>query len=279
MVAFKNPIIYYLVIPSGATTGTRIILDGVNGFILVYDASNNLVASLSGKMGTDQYGNTIYPGVGAYDYPTTKTLVQLINGEVSFVFTDSAVVGHGGAVYTRNPHASGGVTAFTALVSPSTHSPPVKSYVSCDGTSSDGTIPASVSIFSDDGADIVVKINGHTAYAISGVAEGWHNITLQNSWVTDLSTPQYKRLDNGYIVFRGSMKNGTTTDGTVLFNMPVGYRMTGVRAMVKAVSPQATAQVPVLITQTNGDVTIAGIAGANASVDLTSLTYQLEFIP
>src|SRR4051812_46618113 len=40
-----------LVIPTGATTGARIVLDGVTGVITVYDASNNVSAEISSVPG------------------------------------------------------------------------------------------------------------------------------------------------------------------------------------------------------------------------------------
>lgn len=38
-----------LVLPYGATTGTRIVLDGVNGVIQVYDTTNTLIAQIDGN--------------------------------------------------------------------------------------------------------------------------------------------------------------------------------------------------------------------------------------
>lgn len=42
-----------LVLPWGRTTGTRIVLDGVNGRILIYDASNTLIAEISPTIDPD----------------------------------------------------------------------------------------------------------------------------------------------------------------------------------------------------------------------------------
>lgn len=43
--AFPFPFIDVLTLPTDATTGTRIVLDGVNGQILLYNSSNQLVGS------------------------------------------------------------------------------------------------------------------------------------------------------------------------------------------------------------------------------------------
>lgn len=59
----------------------------------------------------------------------------------------------------------------------------------------------------------------------------WNDITLQNSWVPynsgadfKWSTPQYMKDRYGRVWVTGLIKNGTTTSGTLLFTLPVGYR-------------------------------------------------------
>lgn len=47
-----------ITLPTGATTGARVVIDGVTGAIEVYDASNNLAAVLSGNPGVDGQGNS-----------------------------------------------------------------------------------------------------------------------------------------------------------------------------------------------------------------------------
>lgn len=61
MVAFKNTIIYFLVIPSGKTTGQRIVLDGIAGTISVYDSTNTLISQMgAGVPLTIFEGNVTY---------------------------------------------------------------------------------------------------------------------------------------------------------------------------------------------------------------------------
>lgn len=55
-----------IVLPTGATSGSRIVLDGQSGIILVYDQFNNLIASVSPKQTTDAAGNTILEGIANY---------------------------------------------------------------------------------------------------------------------------------------------------------------------------------------------------------------------
>lgn len=55
-----------IILPSGATTGARIVLDGESGTELIYDADNELIASIAPDFATDPAGNQIYPGVTSY---------------------------------------------------------------------------------------------------------------------------------------------------------------------------------------------------------------------
>jgi hypothetical protein len=54
----------------------------------------------------------------------------------------------------------------------------------------------------------------------------WTNLTLQNGWVNDsgFSTASYRKNEFGEIEIRGRIKTGTTTIGTVIAVLPLGYR-------------------------------------------------------
>lgn len=68
-----------IVLPSGATTGQRIVIDGQNGLILVYDPINDLIVSISPDDTTDSQGNTILRGVTSYENGGHE-YAQLFNG-------------------------------------------------------------------------------------------------------------------------------------------------------------------------------------------------------
>jgi hypothetical protein len=73
-------------------------------------------------------------------------------------------------------------------------------------------------------------IDGVTALEIDAngiVQEPWQNVTLQNGWVnygTGYAAPQFYKDKEGVIHVKGLIQNGTTAQGTVLFNLPAGYR-------------------------------------------------------
>lgn len=63
-----------------------------------------------------------------------------------------------------------------------------------------------------------------TIYA--GDDTGWISASLQNGWVNfggAYSIAEYRRL-NGIVYVQGLIKSGTINPGTVLFNLPVGFR-------------------------------------------------------
>ena len=55
----------------------------------------------------------------------------------------------------------------------------------------------------------------------------WTNLALQNGWVTYSSTyptPQYTKTSDNIVTIQGLIKGGVTTNGTVIANLPAGYR-------------------------------------------------------
>lgn len=74
-----------------------------------------------------------------------------------------------------------------------------------------------------------------TGYIFHGVyspwtLNTWTNATLTNSWstvgVTAFFPPSYKKSPDGFVKLRGVAANGTITNGTSVFTLPVGYRPT-----------------------------------------------------
>jgi hypothetical protein len=125
-----------LVLPYGATAGTRIILDGVAGEILLYDAAGTLVGSIIADI-TDDYGgfaaraaDGTYAILSAQDPPT----LRLGPADVAGHAWDPAEVGaedvsagavHWGRLYLTSPEIDGRDHAALSL----------------DGERTDGTGP------------------------------------------------------------------------------------------------------------------------------------------
>lgn len=92
----------------------------------------------------------------------------------------------------------------------------------------------------------------------------WTPASLQNGWV-DYSPPYtsaaYTKTSAGIVVLKGLIRAGTTASGTVIMNLPVGYRPSAM--LVYSVTASST--VGRIAIAANGDVTSYGTAGANAS--------------
>lgn len=98
----------------------------------------------------------------------------------------------------------------------------------------------------------------------------WADLVLENSWVEFSSSyflPQFTKTNNGFVVLRGRIKSGTTTGGTVMFNLPAGFRPELI-VTIDTVSNNAIATFHI---EPNGDATIQ--TGSNASFALDNIQF------
>lgn len=97
----------------------------------------------------------------------------------------------------------------------------------------------------------------------------WMNLTLQNGWSdlsADTSKPKYTKINDGNIVFlRGIITGGTTTGGTVIANLPKGYRPLTIDAY--PIASNGGSGNGRLIINPNGDLTIGSITN-NADITI-----------
>lgn len=70
--SWSNTAITTLIIPTGATTGARVVIDGTTGFITVYNAADQIVDTIGGPAGAILVQS---PGAGQ---------VELVNGQILF---------------------------------------------------------------------------------------------------------------------------------------------------------------------------------------------------
>jgi hypothetical protein len=114
---FPFPFIDVISFPTDASTGTRIVIDGINGRIEFYDASNNLVAVLrSGPTPLQYWGDAaaervqIEPGqISLYDANNDERLVIITAGP-----SDPDIL-YDGLSYGRGVYWSETATADVAL--------------------------------------------------------------------------------------------------------------------------------------------------------------------
>lgn len=93
----------------------------------------------------------------------------------------------------------------------------------------------------------------------TGWAAGGGTGQLQNSWTpyNGFATPGYIKTSGGVVFLKGLIQNGTLTNGTVVANLPPGYRPSSiVTAPTTARTSSGTNGPAVIQILTNGDVTI-----------------------
>ena len=97
-------------------------------------------------------------------------------------------------------------------------------------------------------------------------------LTLLNNWVVDLGTTAISK--NGKAVtLNAVLRNGTYTNGTVIANLPVGFRPTSQRyCIANSYNASYTASPFDVIIGTDGNLVISGTANGN-----TRLVIQLTF--
>lgn len=106
--------------------------------------------------------------------------------------------------------------------------------------------------------------------------EDWKNLTLENAWVYYDTAflwayPQYLLDPSGFVHIKAAIKDGTTTDVTLLTTLPVGY--------------QPAQSLPILgFNSTNGLVTlninpdgsIYGLHGLDAGFTIFSAIFEAD---
>ena len=143
---------------------------------------------------------------------------------------------------------------------------------------------------SDTGVYNLMQINGTTgnveSRAISGsfistqamyypsTYSSWNNLTLQNPWVNyggAWATAQYTKSPDGLVTVKGLIRFGATTNGTVVGNLPAGYRPSK-RLLFDVPANQKYGRMDVL---PNGNIVIQDV-GDNAFEDLSAISFIAE---
>jgi len=274
MVAYQNPIVFFLVIPTNATTGARIVLDGINGFLLVYDANNALIGSIAGRDGTDSLGNPVFRGLVDYDHTNKFIATQLDQGEIRFLYLNYAVGSYiPGAMGPTNPGASTTAPGALQIASPSLNGDH-RAVITLDGTSIDGTATPEVLMLATDGTQLEVAIQGIlTTFGFSG----WNDVSFAANWTNfgnGFGNVRYRIIPDGFIAMQGmAMFTGGATGASIqLFTFPVGFRPDRSINMGLQDSPGTTTNPATFTFQfgTNGVVSITNFAGTITSGHLFS---------
>ncbi len=130
---------------------------------------------------------------------------------------------------------------------------------------------ASVEVLVNGSVKEVIKFigtSGKAEFPNGVVTEDWKNPSYQNGWGDGIIPLSYKASSEGLVKFAGNVSGGTTTFGTVIFNIPVGWRPD--RDMVFPVVDNDLSFGSVVVEAT-GNVLFS--SGTNAKLDLSNISY------
>jgi len=180
-----NPIPDTLVLPAGATTGQRIVLDGTGGQIIVYDSNNNVIAEIT-------------PSAGIVSV-TSPYVAQLVNGSAAF--------------QTGNTRFYGAIEQRDVLVNVVTeHS---LALVVVD-TQTNKELDFLIALDDNDNQRIMIPT------ALLTNTTTWQPLTLASGINANTSlTPAVQTLPDGTAILRGSLNStGSIAYGALLATLP-----------------------------------------------------------
>jgi hypothetical protein len=125
------------------------------------------------------------------------------------------------------------------------------------------TMTETMRIKGNGDVNITGKINNE-AFIVPTLLNNWVNYDVPNGYAT---AAYYKDKENR-VQLKGLIKDGLTSNGTVLFNLPVGYRPTEIMIFV-VVNGDSFGRVDVY---TSGDVKI--VSGGNSYLSLDGITFR-----
>lgn len=167
-----------MTLPSGATTGARIFLDGTAGTILVYDANNVLIASIAPMNTNDAAGNTVLQGIT--DYGQGGQFARLLENALQLGFIGAPdTVAYG--------EIQAGSTSIAEFTSPrSTGWPVPVTLTLASGATGSTTGTAGYPLAKIQDADLMVAggtvIPGIEVPFQGITPETWHRPTLSAGW-------------------------------------------------------------------------------------------------
>jgi hypothetical protein len=145
-----------------------------------------------------------------------------------------------------------------------------------EGEADPSTHTGKTTIYSNTDNELIAKDSSGNLSTIA-TFDGWNNLTLQNSWVTFGSeTPQYTKRSDETVWVHGSVANGTTTDGTVIATLPVGYRPSIVERTMNFgfQTPSSNYHILILV-QTNGEIQYFGLGNTPNTVVNISIEFAI----
>lgn len=205
-----------LPLPWGKTSGTRLLLDGVEGRVVVY-ADNDAETALldnEGLLTRAEFDPAVWAALGSGELRLgsllTGAAADEIGGRVRMSAEDD------GDPNARNVLLLGGYQLGTisemriGIVSPT----------------ADGTDTPRVEMYSSTADPVELHLYGDAHKIGSGGVEEWTPLNLINGWSARAGwhVPSIRLNVLGHAELRGGMQGGNTTSGTVLATVDAKYR-------------------------------------------------------
>lgn len=219
-------------------------------------------------------GIKFLPAGSSYTYTDTAPLNGWANYGGSFETAQYATDGVG-RTHTQGLVRYGTVTNGTPIIAPPVASRadeymhyPARSNGGFDfvGLNPSGTL-------AKGGANGYLSLNAmyypntFTSWSILGLTNGW---TWYDAGGGQFTKPRYTKGSDDIVTLRGLVRSGTTTSGTVIANLPVGFRPKE-RVLMTNVSNAAQGRVDILPT---GEVLF--MSGSNIWFSLDAITFVAE---
>lgn len=258
-----------VIVPTGATSGQRIILDGVTGKEDIYDSTGARVVRLDSSgldvAGSDGSGAKLSVGSGA-KLALTPPPIQGVSWDPGGILADS--------------FQTAGLlgTPRTVITAPNNHAQPYQSAVYLVGASSFSTLTqiqnrADSIVFlkpgGNDGVILYPGANGSVSAYRGGAEETWHPLPLFNGWT---GTAKYKLMPDGTVRHKGRLSGGAFANGTKIGAVPVAYAPPE-EVKIPCAMPFDDSHLCNITVNSNGDVMIWGATTANVALD--SVTYSV----
>lgn len=277
----------FIILPTGAVSGQRIVLDGNTGLIGVYDVNNNLVGSISatvnktGNIVTWLSGVSVYSAANKYSIRLTST-----DGIAFEAYPDASQFTAGGLIRPSNP-AAPGADARPALLFQSPTSDPNQQllFVGMYSSKTDGTGKQQLLVGGRNG------VTGNTImaeFAMAGFVQAWRNVgtgyspeiwtapTFFNGWGNDPTPPRNQPAafhihPDGWVSMRGVICCGTNAANTLIMSVPMYYAPLQTEWFALA-SPATPASFATVRVEPNGNIYLENPA-TQADICLTGASW------
>lgn len=280
-------ILRVLTLPFGATSGRRIVLDGVGGEVDVYGQTGALVARIDnhGMVVSSDLTNMVsanFAQLNTNDTPAQVPSLQLQPGQTTGPTTNwtagyvrTTQIGFNSAasqsLEIRSPKGAGQAFSSTAIIR-----------AICD--SLDATAASMVrfeavrTYFTRNGGSDGVYVTpgaagagGKIEMVTSNALEVWKLIAPLNTWTNVASNVQfaYRKVPSpaDTVEVIGLLQAGNRNDGIVLGNLPVGYRPVNTQWFPVSinVTPPVGGHSPHVTVDAAGDIKVFGVNAATMS--------------